>query len=49
MYVNSRTLDYGQEGREAVRLFLKEGQKIGLVDAGLDTDAIEFIGVNEND
>ena len=49
MYVNSRTLDYGQEGREAVRLFLNEGQKIGLVDAGLDTDAIEFIGVNEND
>ena len=44
MYVNSRTLDYGPEGRAAVRLFLKEGQKIGLVDGGLDTDAIEFIG-----
>ncbi len=49
MYVNSRTLDYGPEGRAAVRLFLKEGQKIGLVDGGLDTDAIEFIGVNEHD
>ena len=49
MYVNSRTLDYGPEGRAAVRLFLQEGQKIGLVDGGLDTDAIEFIGVNEND
>ena len=49
MYVNSRTLDYGPEGRAAVRLFLKEGQKIGLVDGALDTDAIEFIGVNEND
>ncbi len=49
MYVNSRTLDYGPEGRAAVRLFLKEGQKIGLVDGGLDTDAIEFIGVNEDD
>ncbi|MEC7042989.1 MAG: MqnA/MqnD/SBP family protein [Candidatus Thermoplasmatota archaeon] len=49
MYVNSRTLDYGPEGRAAVRLFLKEGQKIGLVDGGLDTDSIEFIGVNEND
>ena len=48
MYVNSRTLDYGPEGRAAVRLFLKEGQKIGLVDGELDTDAIEFIGVNEN-
>ena len=49
MYVNSRTLDYGPEGRAAVRLFLKEGQKIGLVDGGLDTDAIEFIGVDEDD
>ena len=49
MYVNSRTLDYGPEGRAAVRLFLKEGQKIGLVDGGLDTDSIEFIGVNQND
>ena len=46
MYVNSRTLDYGPEGRAAVRLFLKEGQKIGLVDGGLDTDAIEFIGAD---
>ena len=49
MYVNSRTLDYGPEGRAAVRLFLKEGQKIGLVDGELDIDSIEFIGVNEND
>ena len=49
MYVNSRTLDYGPDGRAAVRLFLKEGQKIGLVDGALDTDSIEFIGVNEND
>ena len=49
MYVNSRTLDYGPEGRAAVRLFLKEGQKIGLVDGELDTDSIEFIGVNQND
>ena len=49
MYVNSRTLDYGPEGRAAVRLFLKEGQKIGLVDGELDTESIEFIGVNQND
>ena len=49
MYVNSRTLDYGPEGRAAVRLFLKEGQKIGLVDGELDTDSIEFIGVNQDD
>ena len=45
MYVNSRTIDYGEDGRSAVRLFLKEGQKIGLVDEKLDTDSIEFIGV----
>jgi len=45
MYVNKRTLDYGPEGRAAIRLFLKEGQRIGMVDAGLDTDSIEFIGV----
>ena len=45
MYVNSRTIDYGEDGRSAVRLFLKEGQKIGLVDSKLDTDSIEFIGV----
>ena len=45
MYVNTRTIDYGEDGRSAVRLFLKEGQKIGLVDEKLDTDSIEFIGV----
>jgi len=45
MYVNKRTLDYGPEGREAIRLFLKEGQRIGMIDAALETDSIEFIGV----
>ena len=44
MYVNDRTLDYGESGRKAVRLFLSEGQKIGMIDPNLDTDAIEFIG-----
>ena len=44
MYVNDRTLDYGESGRKAVRVFLSEGQKIGLIDPNLDTDAIEFIG-----
>ena len=44
MYVNDRTLDYGESGRKAVRLFLSEGQKIGMVDPNLDTDGIEFIG-----
>ena len=30
MYVNDRTLDYGEEGREAVRLFLEKGTNSGL-------------------
>ncbi|HTR45827.1 MAG TPA: MqnA/MqnD/SBP family protein [Verrucomicrobiae bacterium] len=31
MYVNQRTLDYGEKGREAVREFLARGAAIGLV------------------
>lgn len=31
MYVNERTLDYGPEGREAVRLFLDMGIQAGLI------------------
>jgi 5,8-dihydroxy-2-naphthoate synthase len=31
MYVNPRTLDYGQDGRESVRLFLRRGVEAGLV------------------
>jgi len=41
MYVNERTVDYGPEGREAVRLFLSRGEKLGLVPGPLD---IQFIG-----
>ena len=44
MYVNKRTIDYGEDGRQAIRLFLKEGQKIGLVRDDLDVDALEFVG-----
>ena len=44
MYVNERTIDYGPEGRKSVRLFLKEGQKIGMIREDLDVDALEFIG-----
>ena len=47
MYVNSRTLDYGEEGREAIRLFLKEGQAIGMVREDLDVDSIVFVGSGE--
>ena len=44
MYVNPRTIDYGPDGREAVRRFLREGQEIGLVDNMFDVDTIRFIG-----
>jgi predicted solute-binding protein len=44
MYVNDRTIDYKPEGRESVRLFLKEGQRIGLIDADFDIDGLQFIG-----
>ena len=47
MYVNNRTIDYGAEGREAVRRFLKEGQQIGMIRADLNVDALEFIGSGE--
>ena len=45
MYVNERTLDYGGDGREAVRRFLREGQNIGVVESSLDVSTIEFTGV----
>ena len=47
MYVNERTLDYGDDGRDAIRLFLKEGQRIGMVRETLDVDSINFIGSGE--
>lgn len=31
MYVNERTLDYGDDGREAVRLFLLRGYEAGVI------------------
>ena len=47
MYVNNRTIDYGKDGRDAIRLFLKEGQRIGMVDENLVVDEIKFIGSGE--
>lgn len=44
MYVNQRTLDYGEDGRASIRRFLKEGQAIGLIPAEFDPEGIEFIG-----
>jgi 1,4-dihydroxy-6-naphthoate synthase len=31
MYVNDWTLDYGKRGREAIRLFLDEGVRSGVI------------------
>ena len=47
MYVNDRTIDYGREGLEAVRLFLERGQEVGLVRSNFDARGMEFIGAEE--
>ncbi|HIC51005.1 MAG: ABC transporter substrate-binding protein [Candidatus Thalassarchaeum betae] len=44
MYVNQRTIDYGADGREGIRLFLSEGQRIGLVRGDMDVETLRFIG-----
>ena len=31
MYVNKRTLDYGEDGKAAVRLLLKRGFEAGVI------------------
>ena len=40
MYVNDWTLDYGDKGREAVRLFLERGVEAGVIEG---TVAVEFV------
>jgi 5,8-dihydroxy-2-naphthoate synthase len=40
MYVNDWTLDYGERGREAIRLFLNRGVEAGIIP---HTVAVEFI------
>jgi 1,4-dihydroxy-6-naphthoate synthase len=44
MYVNDRTIDYLDDGRESVKRFLREGQQCGLVDSSFDVDGMIFIG-----
>ena len=41
MYVNDWTLDYGERGRRAVRLFLEQGVKQGLIQKPVQ---VEFVG-----
>ena len=44
MYVNERTIDYQSEGRESIRLFIKEGQELGMIRPDFDTANLRFIG-----
>jgi 1,4-dihydroxy-6-naphthoate synthase len=41
MYVNARTLDYGEEGREAVRELLRRGVEAGLIANEVPVDFVE--------
>lgn len=41
MYVNQRTLDYGQDGREAVRRLLQMGHKAGIIPHPAKVDFVE--------
>jgi 1,4-dihydroxy-6-naphthoate synthase len=41
MYVNQRTLDYGDDGRKSVRLFLERGFEAGVIPRRAD---VEFVG-----
>ncbi|HSA94042.1 MAG TPA: MqnA/MqnD/SBP family protein, partial [Terriglobales bacterium] len=41
MYVNERTLDYGEEGREAVRRLLDMGHRAGIIP---HEAKVEFLG-----
>ena len=47
MYVNDRTIDYQAEGRSSVRQFIREGQKLGMIQSDFDPDAMSFIGSGE--
>ena len=40
MYVNDWTLDYGDRGKEAVRLLLERGFKSGVIDRPVN---VEFV------
>jgi 1,4-dihydroxy-6-naphthoate synthase len=41
MYVNERTLDYGADGREAVRRLLDMGYKAGIIPVLADVQFVE--------
>ena len=41
MYVNDWTLDYGDRGREAIRLFLERGVEAGIIPAPVKVEFVE--------
>jgi 1,4-dihydroxy-6-naphthoate synthase len=41
MYVNDWTLDYGDRGREAIRLFLERGMQAGFVKRGVQVEFVD--------
>jgi 1,4-dihydroxy-6-naphthoate synthase len=41
MYVNQRTLDYGEDGRRSVRLFLERGVEQGIIPHAVQVDFID--------
>ena len=41
MYVNERTLDYGEDGRRAVAELLRRGHEAGLLPEAAQVDFIE--------
>ena len=43
MYVNERTIDYGDDGRESIRKFILQGQSIGMIRDDFDVQSIDFI------
>ena len=48
MYVNRRTIDYGKDGRRAVRMFLRE-EWAGLVRSDFDASGLKFIGADDHE
>ena len=41
MYVNHWTLDYGEKGRQAVRLFLKKGYQAGIIEKEVEVEFVD--------
>jgi 1,4-dihydroxy-6-naphthoate synthase len=41
MYVNQRTLDYGEDGRRAVQLFLDRGFEAGIIPHRVQVDFVD--------